>query len=238
MVRNKTFLGALALGALAFSGLANAATFSGTATGAWTNPDGTFGYAINNADAGGTADVTWGTPISGSTDNLWSFDGAGSDGGAGWTAGVGSVFSVGDFSYRNGSVTSTNFAGADLSVTLAITSPLSVTELFSFEFDVINTPNNTGDPVLDGDIASIVSGASSQTFTYLGDKYTLNLLGFSSDGGSTIVSGFNVPENATAGASLYGKITLAPIPLPAGAPLLLTGVAGFAWLRRRKAKKA
>lgn len=28
------------------------------------------------------------------------------------------------------------------------------------------------------------------------------------------------------------------IPLPAGAPLLLTGVAGFAWLRRRKAKKA
>jgi len=31
---------------------------------------------------------------------------------------------------------------------------------------------------------------------------------------------------------------IAPIPLPAGAPLLLTGIAGFAWLRRRKAKQA
>jgi len=166
------------------AGAAHAVTFSGTAQGSWVDPIGSFGFTIANNDAGETADVDWGTPATTNFNNLWRFDGVGSDGGPGWTADAGNLFKVGDFTYRNGSVTGHDFDGASLAVTLFIINPLNVTESFSFAFDVLNTPNVTGDPVLDGDIASIANISTSATFMYGGLDYTLELPGFSQDGGA------------------------------------------------------
>ncbi|NJL90226.1 MAG: PEP-CTERM sorting domain-containing protein [Coleofasciculaceae cyanobacterium SM2_1_6] len=51
----------------------------------------------------------------------------------------------------------------------------------------------------------------------------MSLLGFSSDGGNTLISEFNSPEGTTAYASLYGKIqaigSIAPPPAPSPAPI-------------------
>lgn len=221
------------------AGAAHAVTFSGTAEGSWVNPIGTSGFTINNNDAGGTADVNWGTPFNTIFDSLWSFDGVGSDGVPGWTAQAGDLFKVGDFIYVNGSVIDQDFKGASLAVTLFITNPLTVTQSFSFVFDVINTPNTSGDPVTDGDIASIANTVTSATFTYDGLDYTLELLGFSADEGATLTTVFNSPEGSISGAALYGRIVESNVvPVPASLPLLLGALGGLGLVRRARRRAA
>lgn len=82
--------------------------------------------------------------------------------------------------------------------------------IFDFLFNIVNTPNETGDPVLDGDrLRFSNAGLSRQFFIYEGREYTLELMGFSTDGGLTQVGQFNSPEESVAEATLYGRITRA-----------------------------
>ena len=237
----KTALGAAVVCGLVGTGATAAMAapvFSGNAVGSWGNLQGSLGSSgdVTNGDNGATADLEWGNPVAGSTTNRWRFDGVGSDGGAGWSSAAGTPFKVGDFSYRNGAVSGHSFTGADLFVDLNITSPDSITNTFTFGFDVTNTPNTTGDPVLDGDIVTINSAFSDVNFSYDGQIYTLALLGFSEDAGQTITTGFNSPENTDAAAGLYGSITAPPpVPLPAAAWFMLTAIGGLfgsRWLKK------
>lgn len=222
---------------------ASAVTFTGTAVGNWIDPLATQGYAIYNYDQGNaTYDqsyVIWGytdcdtcTPFS----NYWAFDGVGSDADPAWATVDDALFHFGDLSYRNGSVYGHDFTGAGLSIDLAISSPTTVVETFSFGLEVENVPNNTGNAVTDGDIAKIVGNVPDQYFSFGGVNYTLELMGFSDDNGATLTTQFQVPEASTASVGLYGRITeVTPVPLPASLPLVLIGLAPLAWTARRRA---
>ena len=98
-----------------------------------------------------------------------------------------------------------------------------------------NTPNSSGDPTTDGDIVTVTSGVSNTTFDYLGQTYTLELLGFSKDNGVTIVTDFSSPEGETATAGLYARI-IPPTDIPdTGATLAMLGLGllGVGMIRRK-----
>ncbi|NJN61155.1 MAG: hypothetical protein HC795_06155 [Coleofasciculaceae cyanobacterium RL_1_1] len=78
---------------------------------------------------------------------------------------------------------------------------------FEFLFDIFNSPNTTGDSVLDGDRLRLNSGGVAPvSFELGGQDYTIQLIGFSSDGGESIRTGFNSPEESTANAELFAKV--------------------------------
>ena len=220
------------------AGSASAISFTGTASGQWTDVVSTDSgdlYWVKNNDIGDVATFNWGTPATTTFNNQFTFDGIGSDGDPAWTTSDNTSFLVGNFSYRNGSTyNSTGIDGVTLDVLLSITDPLIQSDSYDFAFSITNTPNNTGDPILDGDIVTSIQSFSPTTFAYNGDSYTLELLGFSSDGGSTIRTDFSSPEGATACAGVYAKITQAPIPEPTTMVLFGIGLISLAGISRKK----
>ena len=108
---------------------------------------------------------------------------------------------------------------------LSFTNPLNNAENFNYTFNIEQTLNTTGYPVLDGDILTFTAnGLISDTFNFSRVDYTLKLIGFSSDGGNTFVNEFNTPENAVANATLYAEITAAPNNVDVPEPTTISGL--------------
>ena len=112
---------------------------------------------------------------------------------------------------------SDSLGGSDSVDEVTVTSDSTVNEVadasdseavsFEFLFDIFNTPNETGDAVLDGDRLRLNSGGVAPvSFEIGGQDFTVQLLGFSSDGGETTRTGFNSPEESTATAELFAKV--------------------------------
>jgi hypothetical protein len=204
------------------AGEAQAALFGGTSSGSWVLPDGIFGADLLDADGGTNNRIEWGTPVnSGEENNSLQYDGLNFD------VDQNTSFAIGNLTYNNGVVRvgSHNFDGDfSLDVSVSFTNPVTDTEIFNYAFNIFETINNTGDPVLDGDILSFANdGLALNTFSFDGVDYTLQLLGFSNDGGNTILSEFNLPENATVNPLLYARITAAPNHTSVPEPTVLLG---------------
>jgi hypothetical protein len=213
----------------------SAAPFSGSVVGSWVNvnsTDATDIYSLSNNDPVGVATFNWGVASEPSTtDNQFTFDGLGFSG-----ISENTPFAIGNFTYKNGStIYSTGINGVDLEVGLTLTSPISLTDNYTFKFSIVNTTNSTGDPVLDGDIVNVISSYAPTTFTSAGVIYTLNLLGFSNDNGATIRTDFSSPENATQNAKLYARLTseIPKVPEPSTVLLFGFGLLSLVGLRRR-----
>ncbi len=192
---------------VSLAGQSQAVTFSGTSAGQWGMPENPSGSTvISNQNGGINNRLSWGrtdlcgvqcTPFN----NYVQYDGVG------FNAEVGSLFNVGNLSYRNGSAWDAFDGDFPLSISLSLGNSANNTQTFDYSFNIFNTPNISGNSVVDGDRLRFSGGLlSSSQFNYNGVDYALELVGFSTDGGQTIVSEFNSPEGTIAYASLYGKI--------------------------------
>lgn len=182
-------------------------SFSGSVTGQWGLPENpSASTVLQNREGGNNNRLEWGTTENCSDctpfNNYVQFNGGS------FTAGVGSLFSLGQFKYQNGSVLDSFDGNFPLTVSLLFNDPVVKQQTFSFLFNILNTPNLTGDPVKDGDRLRFSTGLiSSQTVKFQGVEYALELVGFSTDSGQSIVQEFNSPEGSISQASLFGKIT-------------------------------
>lgn len=201
---------------------AQAINFSGTTSGEWgvpLIPTPTSAISITSHNGGTNNRLTWGIASPDKFPSYVQFDGRN------FSTSANSLFNLGTLSYGNGSTyTYSNFDGDfPLTIGLSLTLPFANDETFNFLFNILNTPNNTGNPILDGDrLRFSTAGISSQIFNYQGNDYTLKLMGFSTDGGKTILSEFNSPEGSVAKASLYGQM------IPAEKPVTVPDPAGTA----------
>lgn len=243
----KGSIAALTLGTLfALSGqAAQAVTFSGSSSGQWGMPENPSGSTVISNQNGGTNNrLSWGrTDACGggctAFNNYVQYDGLG------FNTEVGSLFNLGDLSYRNGSTWDTFDGSFPLSIALSFNNPISSNQVFNYSFNIFNTPNSTGNAVLDGDKLQFSGGTLSQnSFNYNGRSYALEILGFSSDGGQTLVNQFNSPEGTVAYASLYGKlrdVTPEPpqgVPEPGTVAALSVVAVGLLARRRRNSKSS
>jgi hypothetical protein len=122
---------------------------------------------------------------------------------------------------------------------------------FLFDFDHNETPNGAN-PCADGgangigvnvngcaDKVTISYNALSEDFTIGSIVYTLLFTGFSTDGGTTVSTGFWTKEQSGNPADLFAKVVtredaLSTVPVPAALPLLLSGLAGLGFFGRRR----
>ncbi|HMA65586.1 MAG: choice-of-anchor K domain-containing protein [Fibrobacterota bacterium] len=232
MMLKKMAIGVLSLCLIAVS--ANAGLFSGSVQGTFGDVDHGFGdlYAITN----GGASFEWGIPATKlDQNNRFTFTGFGFS-----NIMENAAFAIGDFYYQNGSTYfSAGINAVKLSINMMLTTPVIQEVIFDYNFSLINTPNITGNPVDDGDIVTVATTASPETFTYLGTDYTLNLRGFSSDRGTTIRTDFSSPEGLSQSAQLFASIVTAEpanIPEPGIVSLFILGlslVGSLALLRRK-----
>ena len=159
---------------------------------------------ITDENGGENNRFEWGIGVEGSFSSVLQFDGGDLFG-----AKPDEPFKIGQIFYQNGTIDrGTGFDGEfAFSVDLDIDGTDNDPDPFVYLFDIFNTPNVNNDPVLDADeLQFIGSGFTPQTFELNGDTYTLELLGFSQDGGDTFTQGFESPEEGFDIANLYGRL--------------------------------
>jgi hypothetical protein len=104
--------------------------------------------------------------------------------------------------------------------------PAGVTVTTTAHIDHNETPNSYGDS-RDNDIVTITNPVVNASWSDGIKTYYFNMVGFSTDGGTHITTGWSTVEGQSNSAVLYGKITETPIPVP-GVPeptsTLLLGV--------------
>ncbi len=155
---------------------------------------------------------------------------------------IGFQFEIGDFSHINKPIPGgTAISSAQLDVLVDIDVAGS-TGPYQFSFLHDETPNSCSGVGCSDDIVDVGNLDTDDSFFLGGLWYTLNILGFSTDGGTTISNQFISPEGGTSTAGLYAIFaeSVAPpeVPIPAALPLFGTGLAlmGFvSWRRKRKA---
>lgn len=225
---------------LAAASPAQALSFTGTSCGEWAMPtERSESTLLSNQDSGISNYLEWGK--TGYCENCTPFNNYVQYDGVSFNVSTNTLFNLGNLTYRNGSTWDGFDGDFGLMVSLSLNYPFTQTHTFNFGFNILNTLNLTGDPVLDGDKLRFASaGLSSQTFNYAGVDYTLQLSGFSTNGGQTILSEFNSPEGSAASASLYGQILAVEPAQTTSVPEPASGVGltllGLYFVRRAKNK--
>ena len=148
----------------------------------------------------------------------------------------GTAFNLGTFTHHNYPVFAPSLTSIDLDVSISIFGFGMLSPAFHFTHS--ETPNNASPATnpLNNDLITLANPTLNATFSDGIDTYFFNLIGFSTNGGTTIASNFSTVETQSNDAALYARITSRPITTPEPTTLLLLGLGlmGLAGVRRYK----
>ncbi|MEH2002908.1 MAG: choice-of-anchor K domain-containing protein [Nostoc sp.] len=199
-----------------FSGQAHALNFSGISSPTWGKPTpGSIDTAPIYTGVGSNT-FTWGDPNvcplstntpSGCTAtdlNKLTLNGNS------FSTEINSVFKIADLTYFNGTVfEDTGVESVPLNLNVSFSRPNGIGEVFDFKLHLVNTRNDATDPEANADFVFIDTNLSNRSFTFEGNKYTLELTGFNPDVSQTSIKAL---EGATTTTAIYAKFKTVPEP--------------------------
>ncbi len=153
------------------------------------------------------------------------------------------LFNLGTLFHYNNPINGDVPTSITLTLSTAIAGAIPATLPFAFGFAVDETPNSG--PVGSCPYPSTVPCSDKITFTNIdtmnvftlgGNPYTMELVGFSFDGGTTFTNQFISNEGTTNQAALYAKFTAphSTVPEPHSFLVLATALLGLGWVARAR----
>ena len=155
----------------------------------------------------------------------------------GWTIASGSIDHIGSYWQSSDGVQNVDMSGNSPAVISQTIIGLVVSQAYRIFFDLSGNPD--GLPVIKSLDVSVGGPATTYTYDTTGNthanmNWVTNFFTFVATSTSQTLSFASVNDNFGYYGAALDNVSIAAVPLPAGAPLLLGGLVALAALRRRR----